>query len=111
MKTLVFLERKMKLTLTRGLGPTTVQALSLSSFRHSRVIRRVLLFLLGALCASAFGSSAFAQGCAMCYTSAEAAGPAAQRSLDVGILVLLVPTLLMFIGIVVLAVRRAGSTS
>ncbi len=47
----------------------------------------------------------------MCYTSAEAAGPAAQRSLDVGILVLLVPTLLMFIGIVVLAVRRAGSTS
>ncbi len=83
----------------------------LAAFFALHLRRSVFLFLLCALCASAFGSSAFAQGCAMCYTSAEAAGPAAQRSLDIGILVLLVPTLLMFIGIVVLAVRRAATTN
>ena len=47
----------------------------------------------------------------MCYTSAEAAGPAAQRALDFGILILLIPTLLMFVGIVVFAVRRAATTN
>ncbi len=71
-----------------------------------RWIRSVAV-LLGAL---ALAPRAFAQGCVLCYTSAEAAGSSAARSLDIGILVLLVPTLLLFIGVLVFAVRRAAST-
>ncbi len=52
--------------------------------------------------------SVFGQGCAMCYTTAAAAGQHAARSLDLGILVLLIPTLLMFIGVLVFAIRRAN---
>lgn len=49
---------------------------------------------------------AFAQGCAMCYTSAAQAEDAG-RSLNRGILALLVPTLLLFGGVLITAVRRA----
>ena len=49
---------------------------------------------------------AFAQGCAMCYANAEAAGPEAARALNLGILALLSPTLLLFGGIFFLAARR-----
>jgi hypothetical protein len=53
--------------------------------------------------------SAWGQGCAMCYTAASAAGKAAARALDSGILILLIPTLVMFVGVLVFAVRRANS--
>ena len=66
------------------------------------------LLVLGELLAP---MPARAQGCSMCYTSAEAAGPAGQRALDFGILILLIPTLLMFVGIIVFAVRRAAATN
>jgi len=70
--------------------------------------RRILsLSFLCALCSS-WATPAFAQGCALCYTTAAAAGKAAARSLDLGILILLIPTLLMFIAILVLAIRRAN---
>ena len=73
-------------------------------------IRKVLLPLfLCALCVSAVSPRAFAQGCALCYTTAAAAGAAAARSLNLGILVLLVPTLIMFVGVIVLLVRRANA--
>lgn len=49
------------------------------------------------------------QGCAMCYSAASAAGKAAARALDSGILVLLIPTLVMFVGVLVFAVRRANA--
>ena len=71
-------------------------------------IRRfVFLILLCALCVSVASPSACAQGCAMCYTSAAAASAAAMRSLNIGILVLLLPPLAMFIGILTYTVRRA----
>ena len=48
---------------------------------------------------------AFAQGCAMCYTSAAQAKDAGQ-SLNRGIVVLIVPTFLLFGGVLAAAVRR-----
>jgi hypothetical protein len=51
--------------------------------------------------------AAFSQGCAQCYIEASASGAHAQKSLDIGILVLLLPSLLMFAGVIVLLVRRA----
>ena len=48
-----------------------------------------LKFALAALLAIlASAQGAFAQGCALCYTSASAVGAAGQRSLDYGILAL-----------------------
>ncbi len=72
--------------------------------------RRVFsLSLLCALCVSAVSTSVYAQGCAMCYSAAAAAGKAAARSLDIGILVLLLPTLLLFIGVLIFTIRRANA--
>ncbi len=65
-------------------------------------------YFLAALWTLALAPRALAQGCAMCYTTAAAAGKAAARSLDLGILVLLVPTLVMFVAVLVLAIRRAS---
>ena len=50
-------------------------------------------------------AAAFAQGCPLCYTTVAAAKPAAIQALRSGIIVLLVPPVLMFIGIFVLAFR------
>src|SRR2546427_4184379 len=69
--------------------------------------RRIFLFALCALCASVASLNAYAQGCAMCYTTAAAAGPRAARALDLGILVLLVPTLVLFVAVFGFALRRA----
>jgi hypothetical protein len=52
-----------------------------------------------------------AQGCALCYTSASAAGAAAQHSLRVGILALMIPALAIFVGILFLLLRRARSAA
>jgi len=54
--------------------------------------------LAGVLSSSAL---AYAQGCAMCYTSAAAAKAGALQALRSGILILLVPVLVMFAGIFV----------
>jgi hypothetical protein len=62
------------------------------------------------LLAVAAAPSAFAQGCPMCYRAASQAGKLAIRALNHGILVLLIPTLLMFVGVLVFAFRRAAST-
>ena len=64
--------------------------------------------LLAALAVLALPPGAFAQGCALCYTTAAAAGAAAARSIDIGILVLLVPALVMFIAVLAFLVRRAA---
>jgi hypothetical protein len=55
----------------------------------------------------ASAQSAFAQGCALCYTSASAVGAAGQRSLDYGILALLTPALVLFLSVMFLLYRRA----
>ena len=54
---------------------------------------------------------AYAQGCALCYTTASAAGAAAQRSLDWGILALLAPALTLFLCVMFMLYRRAVSSS
>ena len=71
--------------------------------------RLLLLLFLCALCTSVATPSAFAQGCVMCYSSAAAASAAAMRSLNIGILVLLLPPLAMFVGILTYTIRRANS--
>lgn len=63
------------------------------------------LVTLLAILASAQG--AFAQGCALCYTSASALGKSGERSLDMGILALLTPALVLFLAVMFLLYRRA----
>ena len=86
------------LQIARGAG-------RLNHFKMHPIVVSSLLSILGASVAL---PNAFAQGCAMCYTTAAAAGSAAARSLDLGILVLLVPTLVMFVSVLVFAIRRAA---
>ncbi len=62
--------------------------------------------LLTAVVAALDSSTAFAQGCAMCYNTAAAAKAAAIHALRSGILILLIPPALMFIGIFAMAFRR-----
>ena len=69
---------------------------------------KFLLLLL--LYASVAAPQALAQGCALCYTTAAAAGPAAARSLDIGILVLLTPALVLFVSVIAFTIRRAAAS-
>ena len=67
-------------------------------------LKRLILWLVAAtLLASAPG--VFAQGCVACRTSAAAGGAEAARALDHGILILLIPTLSIFVGILFFAFR------
>ena len=66
------------------------------------VLQRMTLGIVAVL---AGAPSALAQ-CAQCYIEASASGSHAQKSLDIGILVLLLPSLLMFVGVIVLLIRR-----
>jgi len=49
---------------------------------------------------------AAAQGCAMCYQNASASGAQGREALRHGVLVLLLPTLSLFVGILALIYRR-----
>lgn len=77
-----------------------------------RIILRIVA-LLAALGATviALAPAALAQGCVMCYTSASAAGQRGEHALDKAILVLLIPPLLLFIGILVFAFHRSQASS
>jgi hypothetical protein len=68
---------------------------------RSRFALLIVLAILGAV------RDAYAQGCALCYTTASAAGAAAQRSLDYGILTLLLPALTLFLCVIIMLYRRA----
>ena len=70
---------------------------------------KLVLMTLLAILASAQG--AFAQGCALCYTSASAIGANAERSLDYGILALLTPALVLFLAVIFMLYRRAVSAA
>jgi hypothetical protein len=72
---------------------------------------RARLFLVALLAIFASAQAAFAQGCALCYTSASAIGQAGQRSLDYGILALLTPALILFLSVMFLLYRRAVSAT
>jgi hypothetical protein len=71
-------------------------------------LRFALLTVFGLLSSA---SGVYAQGCALCYTTASAAGAAAQRSLDWGILALLAPALVLFLSVMFLLYRRAVSAT
>jgi hypothetical protein len=56
-----------------------------------------------------FANAAAAQGCALCYQSAAAAGSRAIRALQNGIVVLIIPPLLICSAITYLVYRRRNS--
>jgi hypothetical protein len=72
---------------------------------------RLRFLILVAVAVLGVWREAHAQGCALCYTTASAAGPAAARSLDFGILTLLTPALVLFLCVMFLLYRRAVSAA
>lgn len=68
----------------------------------ARLLAVVFLFL-------ALVPGAFAQSCSQCYASAAQAGPEAQHGLNVGILILLCPSVLLFGGVLFFAARRRNA--
>jgi hypothetical protein len=71
------------------------------------------LFRFAAVFATALVAApgALAQGCAMCYTLAQAQDSRAARHLDYAILVLLVPSVSLFAGVFIAAMRRSYGES
>lgn len=74
-------------------------------------MNRALKTSVVAVAAVIYSNSAFAQGCSQCLTYSSAAGKRAQASLDLGIGVLLFPTLFLFAGILLLFVWRARAAA
>ena len=68
-----------------------------------------LSLCLAALSALGLPPDAFAQGCAMCYTSASAAKKAGLEALRNGVLILLIPPLLIFAAILWQTYRRSNA--
>ena len=69
-------------------------------------------FLIPALLAIlGTAQGAFAQGCALCYSSASALGSRGERSLDIGILTLLTPALVLFLAVIYMLYRRATAAT
>jgi len=68
-----------------------------------RTMARCVLLACLALVAA---SGALAQNCAMCYDSARQQNSEASRALNTGIVVLLLPSLLLFGGVIVTALRH-----
>ena len=69
---------------------------------------RALKWMIGfieAVLVMTVSAPAFAQGCAMCYNSAAAAKASAIQALRSGVLILLFPVLILFVGILVVAFR------
>lgn len=63
------------------------------------IIRFAALFFVTLGVVFALAPHAAAQGCAMCYQNATASGPQGREALRHGILVLLLPTISLFLGI------------
>lgn len=71
-------------------------------------IVRLISFFVAVLTAV---PAAMAQSCAMCYNTAAATSPHEQKTLAIGIVVLLFPTLFLFLGVFVLLIRRAHAAT
>jgi hypothetical protein len=71
-------------------------------------LRIALLAVFTVLCSA---RGAYAQACALCYTTASQTSVAAQRSLDFGILTLLAPALTLFLAVIFMLYRRAVSAT
>ena len=65
----------------------------------------------GALVFLLASTAALAQGCSMCKTSAEAAAAEQQKALNHGILMLAIPSVVIFGGLAVFAVRYRSKTA
>lgn len=70
-------------------------------------MKRIAQIAVATSAALLAASGAFAQGCAMCYSQASAAGAHAQKSLDWGIFILLIPSLILFGGVFAMLMRNA----
>ncbi len=77
--------------------------------RRSAIARFVTASILALLLALVSGRGVFAQGCAMCYNSAAAAGKQGTHALNQAILVLLIPPLAIFLGIFAFFYRRRNA--
>lgn len=69
---------------------------------------RIVRTIAASAAALLSAAGTFAQGCAMCYSQASASGAHAQKSLDWGIFILLVPSLVLF-GSVFFMLHRRGN--
>ena len=72
----------------------------------SKIGKKWIGRVVGVVSFFASAGIAFAQGCAMCYTTAAAAKQAAIQALRSGILILLIPPVLITMGIFALALHR-----
>ena len=77
--------------------------------KHGSAIRLAALLTLALALGFAFAPQAAAQGCAMCYNSAAAAGKQGTHALNQAILVLLIPPLAIFLGIFAFFYRRRNA--
>jgi hypothetical protein len=73
--------------------------------RRFRMIALTALAVLGLVAAPA----AHAQGCVLCYTSLAAAGSSAMHAFQMAMLVLLIPALFLFVGILAFILRRGAA--
>jgi hypothetical protein len=80
-------------------------------FEHKKIVATALLAVLIAGIGLAAAPVVQAQGCVMCYTSASAAGQRGERALRQAILVLMIPVLCLFVGILLFAWRRSYTLS
>jgi hypothetical protein len=74
--------------------------------RNRLIVELAALFCGCVALAFILAPHAAAQGCAMCYQNASATGEQGRDALRHGILVLLLPTLSLFVGILALIYRR-----
>jgi len=74
--------------------------------KKSLIVELVILSCAGLALVLLLASHAAAQGCAMCYQNASASGAQGREALRHGVLVLLLPTLSLFVGILALIYRR-----
>ena len=75
-------------------------------------IRRVFIHLIGSwLVVLGVGHKVYGQSCAMCYTSVAGGGKSIIHALQGGIIVLLIPPVLLFLGLTILLFRWRTSAS
>jgi len=73
------------------------------------MVSAALLRIFAALAALASSSAAFAQSCPACYQNAAAQAPGMLHALRAGVLVMMFPSLLMFIMIFGVLFRRRNN--
>ena len=80
------------------------------NFNSVTIVAIILSSLAVAGLALTFPAEVFAQGCAMCKLSAEAAGERTARALDYGIFILMTPAVMAFLGLFYWAFNHRDET-